>query len=107
MHTGAMLSAVLLIVFAAGLRRRLKDATPEGSLLPQVAAYGLLLVSVAQLMGAALTTEFVFGVSDPDLVVPETAVFFGHWIGTVPWVWVGAGVTALTIAAFGLLKRAK
>lgn len=24
-----------------------------------------------------------------------TAAFFGHWIGTVPWVWGGAGVAAL------------
>lgn len=29
-------------------------------------------------MVSALTTEFVFGVQDPELLVPETAVFFGH-----------------------------
>ncbi|MEU4603780.1 hypothetical protein AB0F43_12435 [Kribbella sp. NPDC023972] len=101
MHTAAMLSAVLLLVFAAGLRRRLVSVTPEGSLLPQVAASGLMLVSVALLMGSALTTEFVFGVQDPDLLVPETAVFFGHWIGTVPWLWVGAGVAALALGIAG------
>ena len=101
MHTGAMVSAVLLLVFAAGLRRRLVETTPEGSLLPQVAASGLLLVSVAQLMGSALTTEFVFGLSDPEQVVPESADFFGHWIGTVPWLWVGAGVTALAVGIAG------
>jgi hypothetical protein len=101
MHTGAMVSTVLLLVFAAGLRRRLAASTPQGSLLPQVAASGLLLVSVAQLMGSALTTEFVFGVQDSDLLVPETAAFFGHWIGTVPWLWVGAGVTALAVGLAG------
>ena len=101
MHTGAMLGAVLLLVFAAGLRRRLTQATPEGSLLPQVASSGLMLVSVALLMGSALTTEFVFGVQDPELLVPETAVFFGHWIGTVPWLWVGAGVAALALGLAG------
>jgi hypothetical protein len=101
MHTAAMLSAVLLLVFAAGLRRRLVSVTPDGSLLPQVAASGLMLVSVALLMGSALTTEFVFGVQDPDLLVPETAVFFGHWIGTVPWLWVGAGVAALALGIAG------
>jgi hypothetical protein len=101
MHTGIMLSAVLLIVFAAGLRRRLMAGTPEGSLLPQVAAYGLLLVSVALMMGSGLTTEFVFGVQDPDQLVPETAVFFGHWIGTIPWLWVGAGVAALAVGIAG------
>ena len=57
-----------------------------------VASSGLLLVAVAQLLGSALTTEFVFGVQDPDLLVPETAVFFGHWIGTIPWLWGGAGL---------------
>lgn len=101
MHTAAMLSAVLLLVFAAGLRRRLVNVTPEGSLLPQVAASGLMLVSVALLMGSALTTEFVFGVQDPELLVPETAVLFGHWIGTVPWLWVGAGVAALALGIAG------
>ncbi len=101
MHTGAMVSAVLLLIFAAGLLRRLKSATPEGSLLPQVASYGLLLVSVALLLGSGLTTEFVFGVQDPDLLVPETAVFFGHWIGTIPWLWVGAGVAALAVGIAG------
>jgi hypothetical protein len=105
MHTAAMLSAVLLLVFAAGLRRRLALSTPDGSLLPQVAASGLMLVSVALLMGSALTTEFVFGVKEPDLLVPETAVFFGHWIGTVPWLWVGAGVAALALGIAGRNSR--
>jgi hypothetical protein len=100
-HTGAMVAAVLLLVFAAGLRRRLTQTTPEGSLLPQVASSGLGLVSVALLMGTALTTEFVFGIQDPDLLVPETAVFFGHWINTVPWVWVGAGVAAIAVGIAG------
>ena len=101
MHTGAMVSAVLLLVFAAGLRRRLTAGTPDGSLLPQVVASGLMLVSVALLMGSALTTEFVFGVQDPELLVPETAAFFGHWIGTVPWLWVGAGVAGLAVGIAG------
>ena len=101
MHTGAMVAAVLLLVFAAGLRRKLTQGTPVGSLLPQVASGGLMLVSVALLMGSALTTEFAFGVQEPELLVPETAVFFGHWIGTVPWVWVGAGVAALALGLAG------
>ena len=72
-----------------GLLLRSGDGT--GLLLPQVAASGLLLVSVAQLMGTALTTEFVFGLQDSDDIGAEAAVFFGHWIGTVPWLWAGAG----------------
>ncbi|RNL62387.1 hypothetical protein EFK50_11465 [Nocardioides marmoriginsengisoli] len=101
MHTGAMFSAVLLLVFAPGLRRYLQARVPVSSLLPDVAAGGLLLVVVAQLMGTALTTEFAFGLADTDQVVPETAVFFGHWIGTVPWLWVGAGVAALALGIAG------
>ena len=101
MHTGAMVSALLMLIFAAGLLRRLQAGTPDGSLLPRVASYGLLLVSVALLLGSGLTTEFVFGVQDPDLLVPETAVFFGHWIGTIPWLWVGAGVAALSVGMAG------
>lgn len=101
MHTAAMTSALLLLVFAPGLRRFVAARVPRGSLLPDVAAGGLLLVSVAQLVGSALTTEFVFGLTDPEQMVPETAVFFGHWIGTVPWLWAGAGASALALGRAG------
>ena len=66
-----MVSAVLLLVFAPGLRRFIAARVPAGSLLPDVAAGGLMLVSVAQLMGSALTTEFVFGLADPDRSCPR------------------------------------
>ena len=56
-------------------------------------------------MGGALTTEFVFGVADPEPIVPEVAVFFGHWIGTVPWLWGGAGLTGLVVAIAALRHR--
>lgn len=96
-HTATMVAALLLVVFAAGLRRELGHRLHADSLLPQVASGGLMLVSVALLMGSALTTEFAFAVSDPELIVPETAAVFGHWIGTVPWLWGGAGLTALAV----------
>lgn len=105
-HTGAMVCALLLLVFAAGLRRRLTETAGPDSLLPSLAASGLGLVSVALLMGSALTTEFVFGVQDPGLLVPETAAFFGHWINTVPWVWAGAGVAALAVGVAGRKHQA-
>lgn len=100
-HTATMISAVLLLVFIPGLRRFLAARVPADSLLADVAAAGLGLVAVAQLMGAALSTEFIFALSDPDIMVPESAVFFGHWIGTVPWLWVGAGVAALALGTAG------
>ena len=88
---------MLMLVFAVGLHRQLSQRLEPTSLLPGVAASGLLLVAVALLLGSGLTTEFVFGVGDPDLLVPETAAFFGHWIGTIPWLWCGAGLTALAV----------
>lgn len=100
-HVSTMTSALLMVPFAVGLHRYLRRRTGDESLLPGVAALGLVLVMVAQLMGTALTTEFAFGVQDPELLVPETAVFFGHWIGTVPWVWAGAGVAALAVGLAG------
>ena len=105
-HTATTLTTVLLVVVAAGLHRRLARALPAGSLLPGVAAGGLGLVAVAGLMGSALDTEFLFGLTEPDRLVPETAVFYGHWVGTVPWLWVGAGVAGLAVAVAALRHRA-
>lgn len=105
-HVATMLAAVLVLVFAAGLKRRLDAQAPAGSLLPAVAASGLGLVSVAGLMGSGLSTEFIFGVNDPDQMVPEVGVFFGHWIGTIPWLWVGAGVAAVALAIASLRHAA-
>lgn len=105
-HTAAVVAALLVVVFAAGLRRHLAQHMPEGSLTPQVASTGLVLVAVALLMGSALDTEFIFGVQEPERLVPETAVFYGHWVATVPWVWAGAGLAALAVAHAGRRFRA-
>ena len=86
-----------VVVFAAGLHRDLAGRLPTSSTLPMVASSGLLLVAAAQLLGSGLTTEFVFGVQDPEQLVPETAVLFGHWIGTIPWLWGTAGLTAVAL----------
>ena len=102
-HTATLVSLVLLVVFAAGLRRRLAGQLPSLSLLPDVAAAGLGLVAVAMLMGSGLTTEFVFGVTQSeDQLVPEAAVFFGHWVGTIPWLWFGAGIAGVAVAVAAL-----
>ncbi|MET3960715.1 hypothetical protein ABIE44_000649 [Marmoricola sp. OAE513] len=108
-HTLTMIATVTLLVFAAGLRRRLAGQVQAGSILPDVAAFGLLLASVAGLMGSALDTEFIFGVnasSDQPQLVPETAAMFGHWVGTVPWLWVGAGLTGVAVAVAALKQAA-
>lgn len=98
-HVATMLCVLLLPVFAAGLRRHLAARLPQDTLLPEVAAAGLLLVSVAGLVGTGLTTEFVMPPADPTLVVPEASVVYGHWMGTVPWLWAGAGISGLAVAA--------
>jgi hypothetical protein len=106
-HVATMVAAVVLVVFAAGLRRRLKAQAPVGSLLPDVAAAGLTLVSVAALMGTGLNTEFVFALTDDSAkLVPEVGSVYGHWIGTIPWLWVGAGITGLALAVAAIRHAA-
>ena len=107
LHVAMTGAAVLLLIFAAGLRRRLRAQAPAGSLLPDVAAGGLMLTAVAGLMGAGFTTEIVFGVTDDTVPIdPEFAAVVGHWIGTIPWLWVGAGLTGVTVAVAALRHAA-
>src|SRR4029079_11526857 len=88
-----------LLVFAAGLRRRLAGRLPSDRLLPNVAAAGPVVTSVVALLGGALLNDIVFGLSDDEVALdPEFAAVVGHWIGTIPWLWVGAGVSGLCIA---------
>ena len=103
-HTATLIGVVLLIIFGAGLRRRLQAQAPVGSLLPDVAAGGLLLTAVAGLMGSSLDTEFGSALVQTERVkvVPEVFVFYGHWLGTIPWLWVGAGLTGVALAVAAL-----
>jgi hypothetical protein len=107
-HTATLVGVVLLVVFGAGLRRRLQAQLPGDSLLPDVAYGGLLLTSVAGLMGSALDTEFGSALVQTERVkvVPEVFVFYGHWMGTVPWLWIGAGLTGVAVAVAALRHRA-
>jgi hypothetical protein len=98
MHVSIMTTALLILVFAAGLSQRLRAALPAESILPSVAAFGLVLTSAACLLGTGLTTELVSGLGDTDQLVPAFAVVGGHWMGTIPWLWAGAGVSALAVA---------
>jgi hypothetical protein len=103
-HLTTAVAALLIVVFAAGLHRRLAAQLPPGSLLPAVAAGGLGLVSVAGLLGSGLDTEFLFA---PDTAsVPESAAFYGHWVSTIPWLWTGAGLTGIVLAVAALRHAA-
>lgn len=105
-HTATMIMTVLVVVFAAGLSRRLAQQAPAGSLLPSVASGGLLLVAVAGLLGAGLDTQFLFGLGDPDLMVPESGAFYSDWVATIPWLWVGAGLSGVAVAVAALRHAA-
>lgn len=99
LHEGMVVAAVLLLVFAAGLRRRLAGRLPADSLLPGVAASGLVLTSVVAVLGAGFSTEVVFGLTaDDGELDPEFAAVVGHWIGTIPWLWLGAGLSGVCVA---------
>ena len=39
-------------------------------------------------------------------MVPEAAAFFGHWIGTIPWLWGSAGLSGIVVAVASLRYRA-
>nr|WP_198526336.1 hypothetical protein [Cellulosimicrobium sp. MM] len=88
-HTATIACALLVLVFAAGLKRRLDGQAPAGSILPTVAGWGLVLVSVAGLLGSGLDTQFLFGLGDTALIVPESGAFYSDWVATIPWLWVG------------------
>ncbi|WP_051426186.1 hypothetical protein [Jiangella gansuensis] len=106
-HVLTLAGLPLLAVFAAGLARRLRAGLGPASLAPTVALVGLVLVMVAQLMGTSLDTEIIFGLQAPeDELAPEFAVTVGHWLGTVPWVWIGAGMSALAVGVAGVRHRA-
>lgn len=93
------ISALLLVVFAVGLFRRLRATAAGDSLAPGLAAFGLLGTAVVLVLGTSLNTEFAFGVAEEGLLVPEAAVVYNHWIGTVPACWILAGLTGLAVYA--------
>ncbi len=54
------------------------------------------------MLGSGLDTEFMFGVgSDEQIIEPVNAAMYNHWIGTMPWCWVLAGLTGLALHVAG------
>lgn len=94
-HVLAVISAALMVVFAAGLFRRLRATAGPDSLVPGVAAIGVLATAVVLFIGAGLDTEFVFAFTDDEVYLdPSAATVYGHWIGTIPWCWACSGCPA-------------
>lgn len=92
------ISALLLAVFGVGLVQRLRATAGDGP-APFLAGFGLLGTAVVLVLGTALNTEFAFGVAEEGLLVPEAAVVYNHWIGTVPACWILAGLSGLAVYA--------
>ena len=97
-HTATLVGAVLLVVFAAGLQRRLRAGLGSDHLAPAIAFAGLVGTAVVSVLGTGLDTEFV-AVTDQEFINPASAAMFNHWVGTIPWCWVLAGLAALGVYA--------
>ncbi|MEU4424744.1 hypothetical protein AB0F81_29335 [Actinoplanes sp. NPDC024001] len=97
-----VLAGLAAAVFGAGLRRWLAAQSPAGSLLPDLAGWGALLVTALTLVGSGPVTEVYFQVlhtynpADPDI-----AMSLQRLMDTLPWVWTGLLLTtgAVTWAA--------
>jgi hypothetical protein len=96
-HVATALAAVLLVPFALGLFRRLRSALPADSLLPGVAAAGVLITSGVLILGSGLDTEFATG-ADATNMLGENSAMYNHWIGTIPWVWTSVGLAGVVLA---------
>lgn len=55
-HSITVVGAILMIVFGAGLYRRLRSALPSDSVLPLVAFAGMLGTAVVSILGSGLDT---------------------------------------------------
>ncbi|MFC0504063.1 hypothetical protein [Micromonospora costi] len=100
------LAAGCLAVFAAGLRRRLAGREPAGSLVPDLAAVGLLLTAALLLVGGGVATELYFSLLHVDETDPDTVAGLAAGYNTFAWVWAGTGLTAAAVAVAGLRRRA-
>lgn len=101
-HSIAVACALLMVVFAAGLYRRLRSALPATSTAPIVAFAGLLGTAVVTVLGSGLDTEFMVTLTgDRDAISSSSATMYNHWIGTIPWVWVLAGLAGLAVSVAG------
>jgi len=97
-HSLTALGAVLMVVFAAGLFRRLR-ATAGDSLAPVVALVGLAGTAVVSILGSGLDTEFMMPPGDGLTIDDGSAAIYNHWVGTIPWLWTLAGLAGLAIFA--------
>lgn len=98
-HSITALGAVLMVVFGAGLFRRLRSQMAD-SLAPVLALVGLAGTGVVSILGSGLDTEFMFAGGEGSLAYDDgSAAMYNHWIGTIPWLWTLAGLAGLALFA--------
>jgi hypothetical protein len=97
-HSITVIGAVLMLVFAAGLHRRLRGAMPD-SIVPTVAGAALAGTAVVSILGSGLDTEFMMPLALDAGVQDSSAAMYNHWIGTIPWLWTLAGLAGLSLYA--------
>ena len=97
-HSITALGAVLMVVFGAGLFRRMRSADRDG-IAPLVALVGLAGTAVVSILGSGLDTEFMMPAAQDATVDDGSAAIYNHWIGTIPWLWTLAGLAGLALFA--------
>ena len=104
-HSITTIGAILMGVFAAGLFRRLRRGAGD-SIAPTVAFAGLVDTAVVSVLGAGLDTEVMMALAtgDENTVPDSTASLYNNWIGTIPWVWVLAGLAGVAVHATSRLS---
>jgi hypothetical protein len=107
-HSVTVIGAILTLVFAAGLHRRLSSTLGGDGTLPLMAFAGLFGTAVVSILGSGLDTEYIVPLLAGQDIDDASVAAYGHWTGTIPWVWVLSGVTAVTLhlaARRGALPR--
>ena len=103
-------AAAGLVIFAAGLRRRLREHEPVGSLVPTIASTGLLLTAAATLIGGGLCTELYWDLANIQKVDPQTIAAMLPFLNTIGWLWAGIGLASASLvvaAKHGSVCRAE
>ncbi len=99
-----VVAAFAVVVFGAGLRRLLAAQCPAGSLVPDVAWAGTLLVAGLCCGGSGPATEVFFGLLNAAETDPDVTVSLVRMMDTLPWVWGGLALTVAAVA-YGALRH--
>jgi hypothetical protein len=99
-----VIAAFAVVVFGAGLRRLLAVQCPAGSLVPDVAWAGTLLVAALCFVGSGPATEVFFGLLHAAETDPDITVSLVRMMDTLPWVWGGLALTVAAVA-YGALRH--